>query len=110
MPSIGFQHVCLLAAFVASMAFILGYSAVAPWWRYPVGRTVVSLDFAVAFSLLPGVLRIWFGVPVNTAFFAWYYCVSLLLVAGITLWRLLTIYELQQHGREELHHQQEEEA
>lgn len=108
MPSVGFEHACLLVSFIASAVFILGYSMLAPWWRYAVGRTVVSLDFGIMLALLPGMLRVWFGVRVTSAFFAWYYCFSLLLLAGITLWRLYAIYRLQQQGRNHHLHGEEE--
>jgi hypothetical protein len=103
-------HIDSLIAFCASVVFVMGYSVIAPWWRYAVGRTMVSLDVGIALTLLPAVLHYWFGLAVNDAFFSWYEDLSLLLVAGITLWRLLTIYRLQQRARHNIHENGDEEA
>lgn len=99
-PPAGLLNFDVLAAFCASVLFVVGYSLIAPWWRYAVGRTVVSLDAAIALTLLPAVLRRWFHVPVTGVFFEWYDSTSLLVVAGITLWRLWTIYRFQKSARD----------
>jgi hypothetical protein len=80
--------------FAASLIFIIGYSRIAPWWRYAVGRAVVSLDIVLAVTLLPSVIRLAFHLHPNT-FFVWYAAISLFFVSGVILWRLATIRHVQ---------------
>jgi hypothetical protein len=94
-----FEHFCLYAAFLSSVLFIIGYTIMAPWWRYLVGRTVIALDFGLVLALFPRVLNAAFSVRIVTAPFLWYACFSLLLVAGITMSRLGAIYMIQRRAR-----------
>jgi hypothetical protein len=105
MPPSDLGSIDVLIAFCASVAFVVGYTFIAPWWRYEVGRTMAALDIGISLTLFPSVLHHWFGVAVNTPFFAWYQDMSLLLVAGIALWRLWVVFRVQQDAR---HNSQEE--
>jgi len=95
MAVLTFDKVAVLCAFFASIVFMTGYTILAPWWRHPVGRAIVSLDFALSAALTPSVLRLLFGVNIQTLWFAWYYGLALLSVAAITLWRLWVIFAVQ---------------
>jgi hypothetical protein len=85
----------VVMAFVSSILFVVGYTRMAPWWRYAVGRAMVSLDAVITFTLLPGVLHLVFHINTADAFFAWYRVISLFAVAGTTLWRLYTVHRVQ---------------
>lgn len=95
MSAVEFEKIAVFTAFFSSIVFVLGYSLIAPWWRQEVGRAMVSLDCGLMLALAPAVLRMLFHVTNWLTFFAWYYGGSLLLVAGITLWRLLVIWHVQ---------------
>lgn len=99
MPPLWFEHFCLCAAFFSSVVFLAGYSLLAPWWRYRVGRAVASLDIGLILALAPGTLNYMFGLRIYGAPYLWYACFSLLLVAGITLGRLLVIYRIQRSAQ-----------
>jgi hypothetical protein len=88
-------HAGDITAFCSSLLFLVGYTVMAPWWRYTVGRAFASLDAAVMLTLLPSVIHLWFGVSITSAFFAWYEVTSFFVVAATTLWRLATIRQVQ---------------
>lgn len=91
-------NLVIILAFLCSLAFVVGYTVRAPWWRYRVGRAMVSLDASVALTLLPGILRLVFNVDVDSGFYNWYRIISLFVVACVSVWRLYTIGYVQTHG------------
>lgn len=55
------DDVLIRAAFYSALGFIVLYSLLAPWYRSPMGRMIVALDFAIVLTLLPGILMQDFG-------------------------------------------------
>ncbi len=84
-------------AFFCSVAYIIGYSILAPWWKNPWGRGMVSFSAASQLLLLPTLLHITFGINFSSGFAAWYYIVSLYLDGLIEVYRLRWAYRIQQH-------------
>lgn len=90
----------VLAAFVASVAFIVLYTALAPWWRTDIGRALVMLDAGVALTLGPSVAYRFLGFKVaDTLGFSWYFLVTLTMVAGAIIWRTVIMTREQLAGR-----------
>jgi predicted lysophospholipase L1 biosynthesis ABC-type transport system permease subunit len=86
----------LVAAFAASVLFIVVYTAMAPWWRTQIGRALVTMDAGLALALGPSAAHFTFGLQITESVaFAWYFLASLSLVAGSTLWRTWIIYRAQ---------------
>ena len=86
-------------AFGAAVAYIVGYSVMAPQWiRHAVGRSMVSLAGALALALLPSVLHYAVGVNLFRPWFLWYYRASLFAIGLIMLWRLVVVYRVQRGG------------
>lgn len=78
----------VMVAFAASILFLATYTALAPWWRSPIGRSLIALDTGLALVLAPSVLHRVLGLTLVASIgFAYYYLASLALVAGSTLWR-----------------------
>jgi hypothetical protein len=48
-----FATATVVAAFAAPLLLIIVYSAVAPWWKSRVGRTLVTVKAAISLALLP---------------------------------------------------------
>lgn len=90
-----FDEAALLFAFACSIIFIVGYSLVAPWWKYEAGRAMVSLDFGLTLAELPGVLHFLFGLNLAHPFFGIYYACSLFSVGAIALHRLWVVWRIQ---------------
>lgn len=84
----------VITLFFSSIAFIIGYSVRAPWWRYLVGRAMASLDIALVITLGPATFQLVTGVQLNITFSDWYGIVSMFIVAGVILWRLWTIWHV----------------
>lgn len=90
----------VVAAFFASLVFIAAYSALASWWRSSIGRALVAMDGSLALTLAPLAAHQVFGLTTTaSAGFAWYYLVSISLVAASTLWRTWIIYRAQRPRR-----------
>jgi hypothetical protein len=86
----------VLVAFLASLAFVVVYSLMAPWWRSPIGRALIMLDASLALTLAPSVLHHLTGISIIASTgFAWYYLVTLTMVAASTIWRTWIIYRAQ---------------
>jgi len=85
-------------AAAAGLVYLVGYTVMVPWWRNPVGRSMVSLVAAIELLLLPPVLRSLAGVDLRDPWFRWYYWASLHLVAFVMLWRLVVAYRVQRRG------------
>ncbi|MBS2962586.1 hypothetical protein KGA66_05975 [Actinocrinis puniceicyclus] len=81
--------------FAAALVYIAGYTAMARWWRTPVGRSMVSLAVAIALALLPAVLHYAAGLALTRRWFRWYDRGSLNAIGVILLWRLVVLWRVQ---------------
>jgi hypothetical protein len=84
-----------VTAFLAAVLFIINYSRRADWWRYSIGRTVVSFDVTIIVTLLPRVIRLLFGFSASSLFYVWYSAAALAVVTGVALWRTAVINRVQ---------------
>jgi hypothetical protein len=83
-------------AFWSAIAFVLGYSILAKWWRSEIGWARVSLDIAIALALSPTLLHVIFGFRVeNSIAFAWYQVSVIALVGCVSLWNLALVIRTQ---------------
>lgn len=48
-----FDKVWASATFIVATLFVLYYGLFCPWYRTPFGRSIIILDFAVAFACMP---------------------------------------------------------
>jgi len=60
------MNVMAPATFWTTVAFICVYSVLAPWWRSPMGRLIVSLDISLAVLLAHDVATAEFGVTFSS--------------------------------------------
>lgn len=81
------------------LVFVAGVGVIAPWWRSPVGRTMMYLSVALLVTLVPSVLHFAVGVTLSRPWFAWFYRGALLSLGVIHLWRLLAFWRIQREGR-----------
>lgn len=94
-------EVDILSAFFAGIGFILVYTVLAPWWRYPVGRTVVALDSALVAITLPQTLHALFGIHVVTNVnWAWFTVITFALVPITIIWRTAVFVQVQRRSRQ----------
>lgn len=90
-----FFEPAVLFAFCSSVLYILTYWLMAPWWKNPWGRGMVSFSFATALVELPIVLHYLFGFNASQNFFSWYYVASFVLSGCIELYRIKTTIQIQ---------------
>ena len=90
-----FDEFALLFSFWCSVVFIVGYTAISPWWRYTVGRAMVVLDTALFLTLLPSALHLMFGFNPRADFFGWYDGIAFIGIGLAALWRLWVIWRVQ---------------
>ena len=89
-----------IASVVTIAAFILCYSRWAPWFRNPIGRTIVLKDFALILVLLPSILSIFFSFNRLTSHIAaWFDVGSLALVPIIMIWRIFVFRKIHHDAR-----------
>jgi hypothetical protein len=91
--------VVIQAAFWSALAFIALYSAIAPWFRYPIGRALVALDSAIMLATLPTVLGLYFGAGlVSGAFFQWLTVCAFGAIPVVTVWRMAIVWKIQRQA------------
>lgn len=78
------------AALVATLAFIVQYTLLAPWWRNPIGRTIVWIDALLAAALAPAVFSLYFHFNRFTSLAAgWVDAGIIFLIAAGMTWRMV---------------------
>jgi hypothetical protein len=91
-----FGEIATLSAFFACVLFVIVYTAVAPWWRTPMGRNIVSLDLVTALALLPSALHWIFSITVYfSEWYAWFSYSAVGLVPVVIAWRAVILVRLQ---------------
>ena len=82
----------LIADETAVFLFVAVYTLLAPWWRNPLGRTLVMLDILIGLALLPSVLSLFWHFSRLTSFVAaWcdvatFAAIAIVLFLRIPLW------------------------
>ena len=80
----------LIAAFTSLVAWIGVYTWLAPWWRNPIGRTLVAKTSLIALLLIPSILSIFFNLNRFTSTVAAWFDVALInLIAPVMVWRIV---------------------
>jgi hypothetical protein len=86
----------VLFAFFTSLMFIVGYTALAKWWKSEIGWARISLDFGIAVALSPTFLHVTFGIHVDDSpAFAWYTISAIAFVGLVALWNLALVARVQ---------------
>lgn len=81
-------RIVIIADLVAILAFISVYTRLAPWWRNPIGRTLVIKDILLVLILIPSVLSLFFQLNrFDSRITGWVDIALLGLLAPVMLWR-----------------------
>lgn len=92
----------VLYALASSLAFLLAVVVLDPRLRRsPIGRSLIALDAGLVALYVPSVLHRFFGLPVSSVGFAWYYLATIVLVGTATLWRTVILVRAQRRGGRE---------
>jgi len=82
----------LIADLIAVALFTAVYTFLAPWWRNPIGRTLVLLDILLGMAVLPSALSLfWHFSRLTSLVAAWldvsvFAAIAVLLLLRIPLW------------------------
>lgn len=91
--------ITLIADMVAIIAFIADYSRLAPWWRNPVGRTIVIKDLLLLGVISMVVLSVFFQFSrLTSQVAAWIQIAELAAMAVVMLWRIVVFERIHRHG------------
>jgi hypothetical protein len=89
-----------VASVAAITVFIACYSRWAPWWRNPIGRTIVLKDIAIILILIPSILSIFLSFNRLTSHIAaWFDVGSFALVPLIMCWRIFVFRKIHRDGK-----------
>jgi hypothetical protein len=84
----------ILFLFFCSIAFVLGYSIRAPWWKHLVGRAMIILDITITLTLLPAALKLLFHASERSTLFLWYAPISCFVTGLAIIWRLWAVWHV----------------
>jgi hypothetical protein len=88
-----------VASVVSIVAFVAYYTKVAPWWRDPIGRTIVIKDLALILVLIPSILSIFLHFSRLSSYVAaWFDVASFALVPVIMCWRIVVWRKIHKAG------------
>lgn len=80
--------IVLIADVLSIVAFIVTYGRLAPFWRNPIGRTIVIKDALLVLVLLPSILSLFFQFNrLSSHIAAWLDIALLGLLVPVMLWR-----------------------
>lgn len=79
---------------VAVLLWSLQYTLTAPWWRDPVGRTIIAKDAALLVLLVPNCLSIFWRHYLPPLVIPWTDAASLILVTAAMLWRAVVWFRI----------------
>lgn len=86
---------------ILSIALFIGvYTRLAPWWKSPIGRTLVWKDALLAIVLIPTVISLFFKLNRMTShLIAWFDIGDFFLITGVLLVRCRLWFNIHKGGR-----------
>ena len=77
-----------VAAIVAILRFVIVYSRLEPWWRNPIGRSIVYKDIALMLALLPALLSLFLDLNrLTSQIIGWFDLACITAIAVLMFWR-----------------------
>ena len=92
-------RIITIADVAAIAAFIACYTRWAPWWRNPIGRTLVIKDILLVLILVPSIMSLFFQFNRLTSHIAAWADIALLgLLVPVMAWRIAVFGRIHQQG------------
>lgn len=92
--------VALISGFCSLAAWVVLYSVLAPWWKNPIGRTLVAKTALIAALFVPSILGLFFHLGRQDSYIVGWIDVGLIgLVTPVMLWRSAVWWKLHRAGR-----------
>ena len=90
----------VISGFLSLVAWIALYTRLAPWWRNPIGRTLVAKTALIALLFIPTALGLFFRLSARDSLTVGWVDVALIgLVTPVMLWRCAVWLRLDKAGR-----------
>jgi hypothetical protein len=90
----------LISGFCSLAGWIALYTFLAPWWRNPVGRTLVIKTFLIAFLFIPSIFSLFFHLNKGDSYLVGWIDAGLIMsVTPVMLWRCLVWLKLHAAGK-----------
>lgn len=81
--------ISLIAVIISTLAFIIIYTKLAPWWKSSIGRTLVLKDIMLLMAFIPSTLSLFFHFSRLTSNVAAYIDIGTFFgIAAIMVWRI----------------------
>jgi hypothetical protein len=91
--------IALVSGFASLAGWIVLYTILAPWWRNPVGRTLVAKTTLIALLFIPTTLSLFFNLSRLDSYIAGWTDMALIgLVTPVMIWRSLVWVKLHRAG------------
>lgn len=89
------------AVLVTVLAFVIQYTWYAPWWRDPLGRTIVIKDLCLVAAIAPMLVLRWLlqNDPGWLTFFRWLSLAMVAAIAPVMIWRMVVWRKIHRKGR-----------
>ena len=92
--------VALISGFCALAGWVVLYSVLAPWWKDPIGRTLVAKTALIALLFIPTALSLFFNLNRLDSYITGWTDVSLIgMVTPVMAWRSAVWWKLHRAGR-----------
>ena len=92
--------IALISGFVSLITWVAVYTALAPWWRNPVGRTLVVKTLLIAGLFVPTTLSLFFNLNrFDSRLAAWTDAALIGAVTPVMIWRTAVWVKLHRLGR-----------
>jgi hypothetical protein len=93
-------RVALISGFCSLAAWVVLYTVLAPWYRDPIGRTLVAKTALIALLFIPSILSLFFHISGRNSYLAGWVDAGLIgLVTPVMCWRSLVWWRLHKAGR-----------
>lgn len=92
--------VSTISIIVSALGFVLLYTKLAPWWKSPIGRTLVWKDILLILALVPSTISFFFSFNRLTSHIAaWFDIGVFFLISAVMLTRSRIWYAIHRDGR-----------
>lgn len=93
--------VSLISGFISIVFWIALYTALAPWWRNSIGRTIVIKSVIIAMIFIPTMLSLFFNLNrFDSRITGWVDAILIFLVTPAMIWRSIVWWKLHKDGRD----------
>ena len=93
-------RIVIIAAVASISAFVACYSRWAPWWKDPIGRTLVIKDLLLIAALAVFVLSLFFQFNrLSSAVAAWLDVAVFAAITPVMCWRIAVFWKIHREGR-----------